>query len=435
MLTNTSKPAPLNSPGLLKTLLDLVRAWLLLMQRRGFAMPRRARRPRAWQLRIEPKMQPVALNQSDVDQLLQRHRDLNDMEKLALVAGSFRMPESNFFSDPRQVERLIRHFLEQNPPWLHVGQVLPGGEENETGGETQQEVVWRERVTREVQDVTLFVPSEIWRDQPLASLTLRPARQLNEMYQARLLDQILPPTLLLDRLTRGEILIPNRHRTRHRLEFEAQDRQLEVVVRKPVAIPIETEGAGGKGGQLLYILMDYSASMAGKSATLALAVITATLRANMGRRDARYLFRRYAQEDSLWPREVEPPLQARTLAEKDALLDTILATNFNGGATHINHALNIAVTDIESLRREEHLEATVLLVTDGRAEMLESTGLRLRAADVKVHTVMVTPEPNPSLQALSESFTALDIRPDGEPSGQEPAPISIEQSVPHSAQI
>ena len=435
MMTNPTHSVNSRSPGLLRTVLDLIRAWLLLMQRRGFAMPRRARKPRPWQLRIEPKTQTVALEQSDVDRLLQRHRDLKDMEKLALVAGSFRLPESDFFSDPRQVERLIRHFLEQNPPWLHAGQALPGGEQSETGGETQTEVVWRERVTREIQDVTLFVPSEIWRDQPLASLTLRPARHLSEMYQARLLDQILPPTLLLDRLTRGEILIPNRIRMRHRLEFEAQNRQLEVVVRKPVPIPIETEGAGGKGGQLLYILMDYSASMAGKSATLALAVITATLRANMGRWDARYLFRRYAQEDSLWPREVEPPLQARTLAEKDAFLDTILATNFNGGATHINHALNIAVIDIESLRREEHLEAAILLVTDGRAEMLESTGLRLHAAGVKVHTVMVTPEPNPSLQALSESFTALDIRPDGESSEREPASALAEPSAPHSAHV
>ena len=316
-----------------------------------------------------------------------------------------------------------------------MGKTQAGAETSETGEDAPQEVVWRERVTREIQDVTLFVPSETWRDQPLASLTLRPARHLSEMRQASLLDQILPPTLLIDRLSRGEILIPHRNRTRQRLDFEAQARQIETVVSKPVAVPIETEGASGTGGQLLYILLDFSASMQGKSATLALSVITATLRANMGRRDARYLFRRYAQEADLWPREVEPPLQARSVAEKDALLDTILATNFNGGATHVNHALNIAVTDIENLRREENLEATLLLVTDGRAEMLESTALRLRTANVKVHTVMVTPEPNPGLAGLSESFTALDIRPDQPQSVGELLPAVPEPSLPHSAHV
>ena len=416
-------------------LIDLLRAWLLALRHKDAGGMRRGRAPRRWELRVGQKTQPLLLRQSDVDHLLQRHRDLKDMEKLAAVAGSFRLPESDFFADARQVERLIRRFLEENPPWLHVGKTPTGAEAIETGQDTPQEVVWRERVTREIQDVTLFVPSETWRDQPLASLTLRPARHLSEMRQASLLDQILPPTLLIDRLSRGEILIPNRNRIRQRLDFEAQARQIETVVSKPVAVPIETEGASGTGGQLLYILLDFSASMQGKSATLALSVITATLRANMGRRDARYLFRRYAQESDLWPREVEPPLQARGVAEKDALLDTILATNFNGGATHVNHALNIAVMDIENLRREENLEATLLLVTDGRAEMLESTSLRLRAANIKVHTVMVTPEPNPGLAALSESFTALDIRPDQPQSTGERLPATAEPSLPHSAHV
>jgi uncharacterized protein with von Willebrand factor type A (vWA) domain len=105
-------------------------------------------------------------------------------------------------------------------------------------------------------------------------------------------------------------------------------------------------------------------------------------------------------------------LQARTVREKDALLDTILATNFNGSATHINDALEVALADIEHLRKTEQLEAGLLLVTDGRAELLESTHRRLRAANVKLHTVMVSPEHHPGLEAVSESFTALDIHPD-----------------------
>lgn len=210
-------------------------------------------------------------------------------------------------------------------------------------------------------------------------------------------------------MVRGEIMIPVRRSHRRRLEFRTEPRRVEVTVRKTVPVNIESEGGAGDGGQLLFILLDCSASMRGTSAVLGLSAISAVLRANLGRQNARYLFRRYAEQEQIWPGVVEPPIQARTLKEKDALLDLICATNFNGGATHVNHALNIAISDVEHLRQDEHLEAMILLVTDGRAEILESTGLRLRQTGVKLHTVMVAPEPNPSLAAISESFSILDI--------------------------
>ncbi len=409
--------------GLVVALLDWLKRWLALMGRiSATSGTRRTKAARPWHLRIG-RTEEVSLRKADVQKLLQRHRNLKDMEKIAELSARFRTPESDFFADPAQVERLITRLLEENPPWLYVSRVLSGGEQ---GGETHsQEFVWREQETREVQDVILFIPDETWRDQPLSSMTLRPARSMEEVWQARLLDQILPPEILVDRRNRGEILIPVRQGVRHRLEFRPETRRLEVTIRKPVPVPIETEGGSGRGGQLLYFLLDYSASMRGKSATLAMAVIAAALRANMGQRDTRYLFRRYA--DEMWPRVIEPPIQARTLAEKDALFDTILATNYNGGATHVNDALDVALTDIENLRREEHLEASVLLVTDGRAEVLESTRLRLRAAGVKVHTIMVTREKNPGLEELSESFTGLDIdadlpHADGSAPSPSPAP-------------
>ena len=434
----SSQPAKTPTLSIIAILLDMLRAWLVRMHERNpLAQGKRARAHRPWQLRVSSltPQQPVNLHQRDVDRLLQRHRDLKDMDKLAQVAGSFRLPESDFFADPQQVEKLIRHFLDEDPPWLHVGKIQSGGEGSEQGHEAKQEVVMRERVTRATEDVTLFVPRENWRDQPLASLTMRPARFLGEMHHARLLDQILPPTVLIDRMSRSEILIPNRDRVRHRLEFEAQQRQMETVVTQPVEVPIETEGAGGTNGQLLYILLDASASMQGKNATLALGVIMAALRANMGRRDTRYLFRRYAEEENLWPREVEPPLQARTAREKDAFLDTILETNFNGGATHVNHALNVAVTDVDNLRRTENLEAQILLVTDGKAEMLESISLRLRAGGIKVHAVMVTPETNPGLQALAESFTALDIHTGASSESGEQFPSAMDRAPVHAAHV
>lgn len=400
----TSRPLP-QWIRVLQSLLELLCAWLALLNN-ATPFTRRFGRLRPWHLRIGRR--PAPLPPAEVDRLLQRHRDLKDIDRLAAIAGAFRMPESDFFADPQQVERLIRRILEENPPWLYLSRVLPGGEQ---GNEAHsQEFLWREQEVREMQEVTLFVPDDTWRDQPLASRTLRPATRLSEAWQARLLEQVLPPQVLLDRVYRHEVLIPNRQTMRRRLEFRAEKRRMEVLVRRSVPIPIDIEGGSGKGGQLLYILLDYSASMQGKSATLALAVIAAVLRANMGQAQTRYLFRRYASWEEIWPRIVEPPVQACTLAEKDALLDTIFATNFNGGATHVNDALQVAVQDIENLRREENLDATLLLVTDGKATIMEGTQSRLRAARVIMHTVMVTPETNPELIGISNSFTVMDIQ-------------------------
>jgi uncharacterized protein with von Willebrand factor type A (vWA) domain len=249
---------------------------------------------------------------------------------------------------------------------------------------------------------------------------------MQEVWSARMLDQVMPPEVLVDRMTRGEVMIPVRNARRQRLEFRPEERRLEVTVRKQVPVPIETEEATGKGGQLIYFLLDGSASMRGKSGVLALAVITAVVRANMGRGDCRYLFRRYAEQDALWPSEMELPLYARTVAEKDALLDLLFRTNFNGSATHVNHALATAATDIENLRRTERLEASILLVTDGMAEIMEGTRTRLLGARIKVHTILMTPERNESMEALSESFTALDIHPDLSPQAKPGAPSPVQ---------
>lgn len=401
-----TKPLP-ELMRVLLGMLELLRAWLAFLSE---VMPgsKRFGRTRPWQLKVGKKQRTKPLTQSEVDQLLQRHRDLKDVEKIAAIAGAFRLPESDYFAEPQHVEKLIRRILEENPPWLYLSRVLAGGEQ---GAEAHsQEFLWREQEVREFQETLLFIPDDNWRDKPLASRTLRPAANLHEVWQARLLDQILPPEVLIDRVHRQEILIPNRHITRQRLEFRSEIRNIEVVVRRPVPVPIDIEGGSGKGGQLLYILLDYSASMQGKSATLALAVIAAVLRANMGQAQTRYLFRRYADWEDMWPRIVEPPVQACSVLEKDRLLDTIFATNFNGGATHVNDAIQVAIQDIEHLRKEEHLDATLLLVTDGKAAIMESTSKRLRETQVKMHTIMVTPEANPELAEISSSFTVMDIQ-------------------------
>jgi len=404
---STPRPVQTGSLAILLALLDRLLAILVFLRQllSGNGRKRvRARRP--WQIRIRGKQQ-MRLRRDDVERLLQRQQALKDLDKIAALSGSFRTPESSFFADPAQIEALIRRMLKENPPWLYLSRVLSGGEQ---GGEAHSsEVIYREQETREMQEVTLFIPDEVWRDKPLASLTMQPTRNLNEVWQARMLDQVLPPTLLLDRHQRGEILIPVRQKQRQRLEFQPEQRSFEQIVRKQVPIPIETESGSGRGGQLLYFLLDSSASMRGQHATLAMTVIACVLRAHMGQRDTRYLFRHFA--DEVWPPVLELPLQARTVQEKDRLFDTILATNFNGIATHVNDALSIVLSDIAKLRREENLDAAVLLVTDGRSEIMPSTQQRFQEAHVQVHTVMVVPERNPTLEAFSETFTTLDITP------------------------
>lgn len=403
--------------------LQVLKAWIEFLAEIASLLGSRKSAARPWRIKLARREQTVALSDKEIQRLLQRQKDLKDVERLADAAARFKLPESDFFADPAHMERLIHRILQENPPWLHVSRTLAGSEE---GGDTQdQQVLWREQETREIQDITLFLPDDNWRDLPLASMTMRPVRHLGEVWQARLLDQVLPPEVLLDRMNRGEVLIPIRNDLRQRLEFRTEQRWMEVAVRKRVPITIECEGTGGQGGQLLYVLLDGSASMRGISGTLALAAIAAALRANLGQRNSRYLFRRYAEQDALWPPVIEPPVEARTLEEKDALVDLICATNFNGGATHVNHAITVAISDVQALRRKEQLEASILLVTDGRAEMLESTGLRLRETGIKLHTVMVAPEPNPSLAAISESFAMLDIGADIAPA----APATVEVVV------
>src|SRR5579859_7105637 len=189
----------------LRLLLKPLRLRLARLLRRLTLWGRR-RKLRPWHLRIGRTRQTRILSRQEIVRLLQRHRDLQDFDKIAAFAARFRLPESDFFADPRQVERLMRCFLDENPPWLTISRPLPGGE---PGTEADsQEILWREQEVRERREMTLFVPDEAWHDRPLASLTLQPARRLEEVWQARLLDQVLPPEILLDRFSRGEILVP-----------------------------------------------------------------------------------------------------------------------------------------------------------------------------------------------------------------------------------
>jgi hypothetical protein len=371
--------------------------------------PRRKRKPRPWHifLSAEGASDTPPPPPASIDKMMARHNALGDIKALAEFSAQFRLPESDFFGDPAQAERMMHRLLQENPPWLHLNRVLEGGE---SGGESHSnEVLYREQDVHIWEETDLFFPDDSWKDRPLASQTMRPAKTMDEVWKARLLDQVLPPRVIVDKWTRGEIMIPIHNPNKLRLEFRKERRRLEVIRRERVPIAIESDGGSNKGGQLLYILLDFSASMKGIGAVTAMAVIMAAIRCNMGQTGTRYLFRRYAQKEQLWPERLDPPIIASTIEEKDRLLADILKTNFNGSATDVNDALTVASQDIEARRADGGPDAEILLVTDGRAEMLESTRLTLLKARVKVHTVMVIPESNPGLEALSESFTALDF--------------------------
>src|SRR5438067_7805767 len=106
-----SKNAPLLA--LVETLRALLKQWLLFLARLyGAFGVRRHGPPRRWQLSIASVAQPTKKDAAAADRLLQKHRDLDDIDKLASVAARFRTPESDFFADAKQVERLMRHLLE-----------------------------------------------------------------------------------------------------------------------------------------------------------------------------------------------------------------------------------------------------------------------------------------------------------------------------------
>ncbi len=390
----------------LKEYFDAVIAALALILK-GSGKHRR-RKPRPWHIFLTAEgLSDTPPPDAQIEKMMNRHGDLGDFKNLAEFASQFRLPESDFFGDPAQVERLMYRLLRENPPWMHLNRVLDGGE---SGSESHsQEVLYREQEVHVWEEAELFFPDDSWKDRPLASHTMRPAKGLEEVWKARLLDQVLPPRVIVEKWTRGEIMVPIRNPHKLRLDFRKEIRRVETVRRQQVPIPIESESGSGKGGQLLYILLDFSASMRGSGAVVAMAVITAAMRCNMGQTGTRYLFRRYAQKEQMWPERLDHPLIATTIQQKDELLSTIMKTNFNGSATDVNDALTIATQDIEALRSDGGPDAEILLVTDGRAEMLESTRLTLMKARVKVHTVMVVPEPNPELEKLSASFTALDF--------------------------
>src|SRR2546430_1500704 len=104
--------------------LDVVKAWLAFLAEIGSLLGSRKSATRPWRVKIGRRSQDVPLTDSEIRRLLQQQKELKDMDRLADAAARFRLPESDFFADPAQMERLILHILKENPPWLYISRTL-----------------------------------------------------------------------------------------------------------------------------------------------------------------------------------------------------------------------------------------------------------------------------------------------------------------------
>jgi hypothetical protein len=132
----------------------------------------------------------------------------------------------------------------------------------------------------------------------------------------------------------------------------------------------------------------------------------------MGRPHARYYFRSFAER--LDPLPKDPPVVATSVSEKDRLVDRLYKTNFSGEATNVVEALEIAADDIEKIVESGELRAGIKprigLLTDGRATIYRSTGVRLKKLGIELDTILIGREAahNPELFRISSTVTVVD---------------------------
>lgn len=377
----------------------------------GFAMQQRKKR-RRWFFRIgkPEEWKDHDLSREQVERLMRRSRALLDFEDLSRMGRRLVLPETDFTVSRNQVSEILRRIIEANPPFLFLGRVLPDPKQADSAPPRLEKLRKREIV--QVNGlVDLLIPEErpisTHHDLPSGDQAMRPALHIHEIRRAALLDRVLPPRLQMERLAHGDLMVLEYVRTTPRVEFIPRQRWVEYEEEREVEVEIELEATDpDESAQLIYFLLDTSASMKGISATLAASVFCAIHRANMAT-NALYFMRTFA--DHIEPGWDQPPMRAHTLGEREALFEGIFSLNFNGTATHTGWALEIACKDIQAARGEDPSlsRAHIVLITDGRSDILPETVLAVRKTGAPLHTIMVSRERNRDLEHLSESFTTL----------------------------
>jgi hypothetical protein len=384
----------------------------------GIANSIRRRNRRRWRFHIGKPLrdEEITLPRPELERLLKRAKDLKDLDSLTGFGISFRLPERDFTVTRSQIEEILRRILEAHPPFLYLGRTLPDIERS-LNAPRRVEKLWK-RERRHVQGLTtLFIPEDrpIPRhsDFPPGNQNLRPARGIMEIRRASLLDQTLPPLLQIERFAHGDLLVTEYVRMEPHVEFIPRERMADYVEERETEVEVELETPDPEEkAQLVYFLLDTSASMKGMSATLAAAVFCAIHRANMGA-SARYYMRAF--DDSVHPAWDQPPWIARTLQEREALYEKMFTLNFNGSSTHIGWALEAACRDIEGARSQdaELGKAVIVLITDGQSDLQPDTLALFLKTGAPLHTVMVARERNRDLERISDSFTTLTGLPEG----------------------
>ena len=426
----------IQNPKLLRLLLSVF--WLLSLIPRGvkalvvalrqalkqaadfFALAQRQvkkRRRGKWHFHIGKPIreEDVRLPQREMERLLRRSRDLKDFDDLERFGSSFRLPEQDFIVTRAQVQEILRRILEAHPPFLYLGRTLPDPEQS-VNAPPRVEKIRKKEIVRVQGLIDLLVPEEHPRyhrsDMPPGDQAMRAARSMSELWRAPLLDQVMPPRLQVERLAHGDLMVTEYVRTEPHVEFVPRQRLVDYEEERETEVEIELEAPDpDERTQLIYFLLDTSASMRGMSATLAAAVFCAVHRANMAA-PAMYYMRTFSEY--LEPGWGEPPWIAHTLMDRESLYEKIFSLNFNGAATHTGWALEQACKDIEAARTAHDAlsRASIVLITDGRSDLMPDTIAAVMRTRAPLHTIMVSRERNMDLERISDSFTTLSGLPD-----------------------
>jgi hypothetical protein len=398
----------------------------LQMLRALFPHWRRSRQLRPWMLVLRRKArsrtQNLTVSAEQTARLLERMRNLDDCAELAQRAVAFSGSGTDFFADPERVERIIEALIRENPPFLHLACDGPSGEE---GSSAQRQVVFLRRESETIiqEPCTLFIPqTEIEHREhrrPPGNPVLRTARTLSDLRAAPLLYQSLPEDLLIARMLEGSIPVLAYREDRRYLMFRAEERLLTRREKRVCEVAVEIEGGvEGEGARLIYLLFDRSTSLVhgcaprGINAVMELAIAAAMLRVDLGRPNARYYFRSFA--DVLIPKPEHPPHIAASVQEKDHLVRELFETNFSGEATRTVEALTVAADDIERIleSREpgQNVKPRICLLTDGRCTVYGEIGARLERMGIELDTILIGPDAayNPELARISSTVSLVD---------------------------
>ena len=368
------------------------------------------RHRRRWVLRVRglETSEPDGLTDEEIARLLRRGAEFDDFAEITRMGARFRLPETDFHVTREQVEEIVRRILVARPPFLFLGRVPLRPED---AGAPRVERIRKRQVVHIQGPEMLLVPEPRpvrWAAaSPPGEQSVRPASGISELRRASLLDQVLPFRLQLERLSRGDVRVVEYVTETPNVEFVARERWVDYEEEREVDIEIEMESTDPNAPiQLIYFLVDRSASMKGMSAVHAMAVLAAIHRANLSR-PALYLFRSFA--DRVDPPWTALPRRAETVEEREGLFETMLTLNFNGESTQTGWALDTACLDIDAARAEgrEIGLASIVLITDGRSDLLPRTIATVLKCGAPLHTIVVSRDRNPDLARISASYTLL----------------------------